>query len=149
MLSLFKSIFNKRPIQFTAPSGYMPQAQTKLSAGYDVKAKKNYKLVKGETCLIGTNVRLSKCSPKYYLELIPRSSLRKKLGITGIGVIDADFKGEIMVIMCPNKDYIINRGERVAQLIPKKVLRVTNGLIKNVDRVGGIGSSGTRTIQVE
>ena len=144
MLKLFKSIFNKRPIQFVAPSGYMPQAQTKLSAGYDVKAKKNYKLIKGEKALIGTNVAIKKCSKDYYLELHPRSSLRAKLGCEGIGVIDSDYRKEIMMIVIPDKDYIINRGERIAQLIPKRVLRVTNCEVKQEARTGGIGSTDTK-----
>ena len=142
MFSLFKSIFNKRPILFTAPSGFMPQAQTKLSAGYDVKAKKNYKLVKGVKSLIGTNVKIRSCSKDYYLELHPRSSLRALIGCEGVGVIDSDYRKEIMMIVIPDKDYIINRGERIAQLIPKKVLRVTNCEIKQNTRTGGIGSSG-------
>jgi dUTP pyrophosphatase len=143
MLNLLKSIFksNNRPIQFIAPAGYMPQAQTKLSAGYDVKAKKNYKLVKGEKTLIGTNVSIKSCSKDYFLELHPRSSFRAVVGCEGIGIIDSDYRKEIMMIVIPNKDYIVNRGERIAQLIPKKVLRVTNCDIKSEFRTGGIGST--------
>ena len=141
---MFK-LFNKRPIQFTTlEDGFMPQAQTKLSAGYDVRSSESIHLMEGKTYLIGTNVKIAKCNPKYFLELHPRSSIRKKLGVEGVGIIDSDYRQEIKMIITPNKDYNLTKGERIAQLIPKLCLDVTNAEIKKVTRNGGFGSSGVK-----
>ena len=135
--------FNNKPIKFIASElGFMPQAQTKLSAGYDVKSGITINMIQGKTYLIPTRVSLAKCDPKYFLELHPRSSLRKAIGVEGIGIIDSDYRNEIVMVITPNKTYTMTKGERIGQIIPKKVHRVTNAEIKPKNRFGGFGSSG-------
>lgn len=83
--------------------------------------------------------------------VLPRSGMALKHGISvvnGPGLIDAAYRGEIKVILIntdPDTDYVIERGDRVAQLVIQAVAQVewqvTNDLDGD-DRGGGFGHSG-------
>ena len=84
----------------------------------------------------------------------PRSGLAVKFGVTVLnspGTIDADYRGEIAVILVNLGDapFVVNRGERIAQVIVAPVTRValreTNKLSATVRSTGGFGSTGTGT----
>lgn len=81
----------------------------------------------------------------------PRSGLAAKNGITVLnspGTVDADYRGEIGVILVnlSNSDFVIQDGERVAQLIIAKHERVTWQEVTVLDETargaGGFGSTG-------
>jgi dUTP pyrophosphatase len=81
----------------------------------------------------------------------PRSGLAAKKGITVLnspGTVDADYRGEIGVILVnlSNEDFVINDGERIAQLIIAKHERVNwqevNVLDDTERGLGGFGSTG-------
>jgi dUTP pyrophosphatase len=80
--------------------------------------------------------------------IFPRSGLGIKYGIVlrnGTGVIDADYKGEIMVCLQNNgtADYLIDINERIAQLVITKFERAANVKVVSVERgTGGFGSTG-------
>jgi dUTP pyrophosphatase len=83
----------------------------------------------------------------------PRSGLAAKKGITVLnapGTVDADYRGEIGVILInlSNEDFIIEDGERVAQLVIAKHERAdwveVNELSDTVRGAGGFGSTGTK-----
>lgn len=83
--------------------------------------------------------------------VLPRSGMAVNHGISvvnGPGLIDAAYRGEIKVILIntdPTDDYVIERGDRVAQLVIQAVAtvewQVTDDL-DGVDRGGGFGHSG-------
>ena len=81
----------------------------------------------------------------------PRSGLAAKKGITVLnspGTVDADYRGEIGIILVnlSNDDFIINDGERIAQLIIAKHERVNWVEVTVLDETargaGGFGSTG-------
>jgi len=81
----------------------------------------------------------------------PRSGLAAKKGITVLnspGTVDADYRGEIGVILVnlSNEDFVINDGERIAQLIIAKHERVNWQEVNVLDDTergsGGFGSTG-------
>ncbi|MBD3863186.1 MAG: dUTP pyrophosphatase [Olleya marilimosa] len=83
----------------------------------------------------------------------PRSGLAAKKGITVLnapGTIDADYRGEIGVILVnlSNEDFIIQNGERIAQLVIAKHERaewLEVQTLSETDRgEGGFGSTGTK-----
>ena len=78
----------------------------------------------------------------------PRSGLGIKYGVTlrnGTGVIDADYKGEVLVCLTnqDNNPFIVEKGMRIAQLVLTKYERFENVRIDEVVRgTGGFGSTG-------
>jgi len=89
----------------------------------------------------------------YEAQVRPRSGLAIKKGITVLntpGTIDADYRGEIMVIMInlSNENFIINDGERIAQMIisaheQAKWIEVDE-LEETKRGTGGFGSTGPK-----
>ena len=83
--------------------------------------------------------------------VLPRSGLALKHGVTVVnapGLIDAAYRGEIKVVLLntdPNDDYVIHRGDRIAQLVLQRVDEVTWDVVDELDgldRGGGFGHSG-------
>lgn len=81
--------------------------------------------------------------------MAPRSGLAVKHGIdTGAGVVDADYRGEVCVVLFNNssEDYTISEGERIAQLVVEKIwtgdINVVNSLDDTERSAGGFGSTG-------
>ena len=87
----------------------------------------------------------------HYLELHPRSSLRAKGLIVGVGVIDLDYPDEIgLIVHNPiandikhnsNSDYIIKKGDKVAQCTLMEHKGYLMGIESDVERTGGFGST--------
>lgn len=120
----------------------MPIRKTKHSAGYDVFCNEDIRLRKGFSYVVGTGLYIEDAPEDFYLELHPRSSLRFKIGCEGIGIIESDYEDEIKVILHPNSDYVLKKGDRIAQLIPKKMYDVMDCIESDEKRIGGIGSTG-------
>lgn len=86
------------------------------------------------------------CVPDGYMAVIkPRSSMNAKGILTQIGTIDSGYRGEIAVILMnlTNHDIIINKGDRICQLVIEPV--VLADLVSDLDDSrgeGGFGSSG-------
>ena len=83
--------------------------------------------------------------------VMPRSGLALKHGISIVnapGLIDAAYRGEIKVVLLntdPVDDYLIHRGDRIAQLVVQRVAQVDWNIVDDldgVDRGGGFGHSG-------
>jgi dUTP pyrophosphatase len=89
----------------------------------------------------------------YEAQVRPRSGLAAKKGVTVIntpGTIDADYRGEIKVILVnlSNEDFIIKDGERVAQMVIARFDQIswepTDSLEETERGTGGFGSTGTK-----
>lgn len=130
----------------------LPQYQTSQSAGMDLHANlsETITLHPGERKLIPTGLFME-LPEGYEAQVRPRSGLALKHGITVLnspGTIDADYRGEIQVLLINHSqvDFIINHGERIAQMVIAKheqVKWLDNEVLNNTERgAGGYGSSG-------
>jgi len=130
----------------------LPKYQTPLSAGMDIHAniEAPISLKKGERMLIPTGLFIE-LPEGYEAQVRPRSGLALKHGITVLnspGTIDADYRGEIKVLLINHgaDDFIINDGERIAQLVVAQHAIVTwqeTSALSDTERGdGGYGSSG-------
>ena len=126
-----------------------PEYKTKGAAGADLKCSADIVLHPGSNHMISTGVSLA--IPEGFVGLLfPRSGLASK-GVTlknSVGVIDSDYRGEIIVSLVNNSYDVItlNAGDRIAQIV---FLPVTQFPFISVDKLpettrgsGGFGSTG-------
>ena len=130
----------------------IPSYETEQSAGMDLHANidSSITLKPLERTIIKTGLFIA-LPPGFEAQVRPRSGLAVKKGITVLnspGTVDADYRGEIGVILVnlSNEDFVIQDGERVAQLVLAKHECVTwreVDLLSETERgTGGFGSTG-------
>jgi dUTP pyrophosphatase len=130
----------------------LPSYATKASAGADLKAVLDDPLELGplERKIVPTGLKIA-LPEGYEAQVRPRSGLASKHGITVLnapGTIDADYRGEIGVILVnlSNTAFTIHPGERIAQLVIAKFEQIdwlpTQQLSKTERGEGGFGSTG-------
>lgn len=136
--------YNDLPLPTYASSG---------SAGMDIYAAIDEELVlsAGGICLVPTSLAIS-LQQGYECQVRSRSGLALKNGVFALnspGTIDSDFRGEIKVILAnfSQKDFVIHRGDRIAQLVVARYEHINWELNDNLDDTqrggGGFGSTGT------
>lgn len=98
--------------------GKLPIKATKLSAGYDLFANEAWSIHPHERRLIPTGVRMQ-IAENYYGQIASRSSLALRGIDVGAGVIDADYTGEIKVLLINNGSEVFRvlTGDKIAQII--------------------------------
>jgi len=101
----------------------LPAYATPLSAGMDLRANLDEPIVLHplQRCLVPTGLYIA-LPAGYEAQVRPRSGLAIKRGISVLnapGTIDADYRGEICVILInlSGEDFVIEDGERIAQMI--------------------------------
>ena len=130
----------------------LPAYSTLLSAGMDLRAHLNHPvtLTPGARFLAPTGLYIS-LPQGYEAQIRPRSGLALKKGITILnapGTIDADYRGEIGVIVAnlSQEDFVINDGERIAQIVVARHETVDWELCDSLDETergaGGFGHTG-------
>jgi len=130
-----------------------PTYETKGSAGADLYSTETVILDAGEWQAIPTGVEgtdvFGECFQirNHAALIMPRSGLALKKGVTVLnapGVIDSDYTDEIKVILINHniEPVLINKGERIAQLVIVPVAYGVNWEIKSETRSGGFGSTG-------
>ncbi len=130
----------------------LPKYKTSGAAGLDLQANiiDQVLLKPLERKLIKTGLYIS-IPNGYEGQIRARSGLALKHGITlanGIGTIDSDYRGELKVILVnlSKEDYIINKGDRIAQIVFIKYENVNLIEVKELDETlrdeGGFGHSG-------
>lgn len=134
------------------PKAQAPTYGSPSAAGADLYALEGAVLQAGETVLIHTGIAME--IPEGYAGLIyARSGLATKRGLAPankVGVIDADYRGEIMVSLHNHSctEQRIDEGERIAQLVVTPFLRVefspADDLSDTSRGTGGFGSTGTK-----
>lgn len=133
-------------------SHQLPKYETTASAGMDLRANLTESIVLKpfERILVKTGLFIE-LPVGYEAQVRPRSGLALKKGITVLntpGTIDADYRGEIGVILInlSNEDFVIENGERIAQLVIAKyeqaALIEVNELSETQRGAGGFGSTG-------
>ncbi|MHC5201151.1 dUTP diphosphatase [Myroides sp. LJL119] len=132
----------------------LPNYQTNDSAGMDLRANltQGVTLNSLERAIIPTGLFIE--LPRgYEAQIRPRSGLAAKRGITLLnspGTIDADYRGEIGVIIVnlSNEPFTIENGERIAQMVIAKYEQVTLQPVVELSQTlrgeGGFGSTGTK-----
>ncbi len=130
----------------------LPRYMTPQSAGMDICAalENELELEPGKITLIPTAFAIA--VPKgFEAQIRPRSGLAVKHGIGIInspGTIDSDYRGEvkIAVINLGEKSYTFHRGDRIAQMIIKRVYQAEIKLVEKLDETkrntGGFGHTG-------
>ncbi|WP_347173090.1 dUTP diphosphatase [Polaribacter uvawellassae] len=129
-----------------------PTYETEGSAGMDLRAniKEAITLKPLERTIVKTGLFIA-LPIGFEAQVRPRSGLAAKKGITVLnspGTVDADYRGEIGVILVnlSNEEFVINDGERIAQLVIAKHERVNwqeVDVLNETERgAGGFGSTG-------
>ena len=132
----------------------LPNYETIASAGMDLRANitESITLISLERALVKTGLFIE-LPIGFEAQVRPRSGLAFKKGITVLnspGTVDADYRGEIGVILVnlSNEDFIIENGERIAQLIIAKHERAewleVAELSETARGEGGFGSTGIK-----
>lgn len=132
----------------------LPQYATTGSAGMDLRANiENPILIKPlDRKLIPTGLHIA-LPEGYEAQVRPRSGLALKKGITVLntpGTIDSDYRGDIGVILVnlSNEDYVVQPGERIAQIIINKYEQADFELVETLDETergeGGFGHTGKK-----
>ena len=101
----------------------LPIRGTEGVAGYDLAAVQAVVVPVHGKCLVKTGLAMA-LPPSCYGRIAPRSRLALKNSIdVGAGVIDSDYRGKIGVILFNfgNEDFVVNMGDRIAQLIFEKI----------------------------
>src|SRR5579862_3372903 len=131
----------------------LPQCATAGSAGMDLRAciDAALSLAPGQSALLPTGLAIHLEDPGLAAVILPRSGLGHKHGIVLgnlVGLIDSDYQGPLMV-SCWNRGsevYLIQPGERIAQLIVVPVVQVALDIVPDFERSersgGGFGHSG-------
>ena len=132
----------------------LPKYETDGSSGMDLAANINKKIeIKpGATVLVPTGISVS--IPKNFdIQIRPRSGLAAKNQISVLntpGTIDADFRGEIKVILINlgTKSFMIENGTRIAQMVLCPIAKAKLKEVKILESTkrgsGGFGSTGTK-----
>lgn len=132
----------------------LPAYETHASAGMDIRANVSdpVSLKPLERALVPTGLFIE-LPQGYEAQVRPRSGLAIKKGITLLntpGTIDADYRGEIKVILInlSQEEFIVNDGERIAQLIvsahEKAEWEQVEVLPETGRGAGGFGHTGTK-----
>jgi dUTP pyrophosphatase len=132
----------------------LPSYETLASAGMDLRANitESITLKPLERTIVKTGLFIE-LPIGIEAQVRPRSGLAAKNGITTLnspGTIDADYRGEIGVILVnlSNQDFVINNGERIAQLVIAKheraIWQEVSQLSETERGEGGFGSTGVK-----
>lgn len=134
----------------------IPKYESIGAAGLDIRAAINadqpITLKPGERMLIPSGLKME-IPLGYEVQVRPRSGLAFKHGITLVnapGTIDSDYRGEVstLLINLGQQNFIINRGERVAQWVVAPVVQTSftmvDALSDTARGTGGYGSTGKK-----
>ena len=133
----------------------LPTRGTKGSAGADLYAciEESVTINPGDLKLIPTGVAIALPDSSSVAYLYARSGLGVKHGIclaNGVGVVDSDYRGEIMVGLCnvSGEPYTIEPNERIAQMVISPVIIPELVEVEKLDETdrgeGGFGSTGKK-----
>lgn len=135
-------------IKKLSPEATTPTRGSAFAAGYDLYASRPTTIPARGKAVVSTD--LSIATPEgTYGRVAPRSGLAAKNFIdTGAGVIDADYRGEVKVLLFNHgeADFAVSKGDRVAQLVLERIYTpevvVVEDLEESVRGAGGFGSTG-------
>ena len=130
----------------------LPKYETKGSSGLDLAANtdKQIKILPGKSEIIPTGLAVA--IPKNFeIQIRPRSGLSAKNQISVLntpGTIDADYRGELKVILInlSDKVFVVEKGLRIAQMVLCPVVKIEFEEVNELEDTkrggGGFGSTG-------
>ena len=141
-------------IKKTSKEVITPKYKTDGSSGVDLSAFLEKKVVikPNSSDLIPTGLQVA-IPEEFEIQIRPRSGLAAKESIGVLnspGTIDSDYRGELKIILFnhSNKDFIINNGDRIAQMVLVPILKMefeeVDSLPNTVRGQGGFGSTGKK-----
>lgn len=128
----------------------LPKYQTAGASGCDLRSSVDAVIPAGKRGIVPTGLKVD-IPTGFEGQVRPRSGLAAKHGITVLntpGTIDCDYRGEIKVILLNtgDEDFIIKKGDRIAQLVFSQVFRAIFKKDENLTSTdrgdGGFGSTG-------
>lgn len=132
------------------PNAKLPKRADEFAAGADLYSIYEKIVMPGERAFMDTGIQIENTDPNTYFRIAPRSGLAAKYGIdTLAGVIDSNYRGNIIVILVNtgNEPFVINEGDRIAQLIQERVFLPTFEWSEDLNQTErndkGFGSTGT------
>jgi dUTP pyrophosphatase len=136
-------------IQKLSEHAVLPVPGSAHAAGLDLSSAANMTIrANGGRALVPTDLCVA-CPPGTYGRIAPRSGLAYKHGIdVGAGVIDADYRGPLGVILFNfgDNDFEIKQGDRIAQLILEQIVLPEIVEVEEMDETvrgeAGFGSTG-------
>jgi dUTP pyrophosphatase len=138
----------KLQVKLLSNNGLPPVRGSNSAAGLDIHTSEDAVIAVGEQSKIGTKIALE-IPTGYHGQLMVRSSYASKYRArVETGTIDADYRGEIFILISNHGDQpiIIKKGERIAQLLiiedPKVSIEITHELNDTIRGDGGFGSTG-------
>ena len=134
----------------------LPVTGTEGAAGYDLSAAQAAVVPAHGKCLVKIGLAMA-LPPRCYGRVAPRSGLAlKKFIDVGAGIIDADYRGEIGVVLFNfgEEDFVVNMGDRIAQLIFEKIktptIKESDECTGGTDRgAKGYGSTGDGIVKLD
>ena len=141
------------PIKKLSPEALIPSYAYEGDAGHDLRSIETVVLQPFERALISTGLAIA--LPDGYAGFVqPRSGMAIKKGLSILntpGLIDAHYRGELKIIainLDPHEPIVIEKGDRIAQLVIQAVPSVTLLEVDELDETdrgeGGFGSSGSK-----
>ncbi|GAA5868787.1 hypothetical protein JCM3774_003894 [Rhodotorula dairenensis] len=135
-------------VQRLSQTAQLPTRGSALAAGYDMYSAEDKTVPAQGKALISTGLAIA-VPEGTYGRVAPRSGLASKHMIdTGAGVIDADYRGEVKVLLfnLSQTDFQVKQGDRIAQLILERIVtpevQEVESLAETVRGAGGFGSTG-------
>jgi dUTP pyrophosphatase len=133
----------------TRPGAIAPARMTEHAAGYDLAACLGDEIIEvqpGARTRVPTGLRVA-IPPGFEGQVRPRSGWADRAGITVLnapGTIDADYRGEVMVLLVNLGDQAVNirHADRIAQLVIAPVVAATFELVPELEDTTGRGSGG-------
>ena len=132
----------------------LPAYETAHAAGMDLRAAvpedAPLTLRPGDRHAVPTGIAMA-IPPGFEGQVRPRSGLSLRHGVTCLnspGTVDADYRGEVHVILINHgpENFVVRRGERIAQLLISPVVQATWREVETLDETargaGGFGSTG-------
>jgi dUTP pyrophosphatase len=134
------------------PNAKIPSYARKGDAGMDIYAVEDLLVRPGQTVIVITGLKVA-IPEGYEIQIRPRSGMSVKTPMrvaNSPGTIDAGYRDEIGIIMqntSMNLEYQIRQGDRIAQMVLKKVPMIEWVPVENIESIGfnrggGFGSSG-------
>ncbi|KAI1436741.1 deoxyuridine 5'-triphosphate nucleotidohydrolase [Xylaria sp. CBS 124048] len=127
----------------------LPTRGSAFSAGYDMYSSQATTVPARGKALVDTDIALAVPAGTYG-RIAPRSGLALKHSIqTGAGVIDADYRGQVKILLFNHgdADFVIAEGDRIAQLVIERIYTPEVVEVAELDAsvrgAGGFGSTGT------
>jgi len=126
----------------------LPIRGSPQSAGLDLSSSVDTVVPGKGKAIVKTGLSVA-CPPMTYARIAPRSGLAvKKFIDVGAGVVDADYRGEVGVVLFnfSDEDFVVAKGDRIAQLIIERIEMSTVVEVEDLDDTsrgaGGYGSTG-------